>query len=317
VPNEADSNPTTTILEDEYLVDNLFPTRRIHIICGPVGSGKTTLEFQLAQAVLDKASFLGEPTHNVEGVVFLSADRSRRETHATLRRMGMLSLIPKIKWVFTQERTNPVPSNLEMLIDWNTRPGQMLIVEPLAYFIQDGNGKSGDPNNYGHVSHFLEKIKGAVEKRDITLVSSLHPPKAKKGEGYQATREKLLGSTAWAGWTDTMMFIEPEKPEDPDDPYRKLFVLPRNTRSRVLDYMQEPEHGLLAPTNVKSIIHKSTLDKALEAWEQETWTRGDANDWAIAAGLSPETAKKWLQQMDTDKRIKRVERGVYKRVDPS
>jgi len=313
--DEAGSQPTPSIneiLTDEYLVDAIFPTRRLHIVSGPVGAGKTTLEFQMTRCVLDSAPFLDYATHNSEGVVFISADRSRRETHATLRRMDMLDLAPRIKWVFMQELPGDLMPNLELMIGQHTRPGQMVIVEPLGYFLRDGQGRMGNPNDYGQVSHFLKKVKAAIERHNVTVISSLHPSKVKGGDTYAAMREKLLGSTAWAGFTDTILFIEPTEPDDPNSPYRRLHVLPRNTRAFTLEYMQDPEHGgLFVPVEMAKPM-KNKLDLAIEAYTEEFFSSEDLEQWSVDANISRATAWRWLEQKVRDGIIERVGRGSYR-----
>ncbi len=304
--------PDDKILEDEFLVDEIFPTRRIHIISGPVGVGKSTLEYQLIRACLDNSQFLGKQTHNEAGVVFLSADRTRRESHATLRRMGMLDLVPRIKWIFPQELRSKKDAFLETMIVEHTKPGQVLFVEPLAYFLRDGNNRMGNTTDYGHVSHFLSNVKHYVEENNITLICSLHPAKTKGADGYAAIREKVLGSTSWAGFTDTVLFLDPTDPGDPKCPYRTLYVLTRNHGCFSLDYMQEPEHGLLVPVTMTKPF-KSALDIALAEWATEEFTLRDVEEWQARAEVSWKTAERWLTQKSNDGYVERIARGKYKK----
>ena len=317
--DEAGSAPSiiaSAIAEDEFLVDRIFPTKRLHILAAPVGVGKTTLLFQLCCSLLENGTFLGRPAHRREGIVYLAADRTRRETYATLRRMNMLELIPQIKWLFTDEMATPGMNFLELLLEQHTRAGQLFIVEPLLYFLRDGNNKMGNPNDYLHVSHFIGKLKRSIEKVGVTMLCSLHSAKVKGTEGYAAMREKVLGSNAWGGTTNTVIFVEPRDPEDSSSPYRKIHVMPRDSQAFVLDYMQESAHGLLIPAEAPKPF-KNKLQEQFDAYEGEAFTIADAIQWADTAAIARKTLERWLNQKIQDGYVERLERGTYRKRQPA
>ena len=315
---EDESTPAPappTILEDEFLVDRIFPTRRLHIIAAPVGIGKTTFLFQLCRSLLDGTDFLEEKTRRAPGILYLSADRTRREAYATLRRMGCLDLIPRMSWMFVHENTSDVEAYLENLIEKHTVPGQLMIVEPLTHFLRDGQNKMGNPNDYLHVSHFLGRIKKYIERHDITMICSLHSAKSKGDMVYAAMREKVLGSAAWGGMTNTIVFIEPTDADDPASPYRTIHIMPRDIRAFSLEYMQETEHGLLIPVPVAKPF-KSELDKCLDNHPDDTFTIEHVHEWQMRANVSWPTVERWLRQKIQDGYIERVQRGVFKKLKP-
>ena len=303
------------VLEDQFLIDRIFPTMRLHVIAAPVGIGKTTFLFQLCRAVLDGTEFLGEKPQPVTGIMYLSADRTRREAYATMRRMGFLDLVPRINWVFTNENANNVDDYLENTIESKTKAGQLLIVEPLMHFLRDGNNKMGNPNDYLHVSHFLGRVKKYIEKQGITMICSLHSAKVKGDSGYAAMREKMLGSNAWGGMTSTVVFIEPTDPDDPTSPYRTIHVMPRDIRAFSLAYMQETEHGLLVPVPVAKPF-KCELDMALENHPDETFTMDHLREWQTRSNVSWSTVLRWLKAKIDDGYVERVSHGVYRKLKP-
>jgi len=303
--------------EDDFLVDKIFPTTRIHLIAGPVGAGKSTYVYQMSKAILDGIAFLNNPTHSRGKIVYLAADRTRREAIATLRRMGFLHLLPRIKWLFINEiRQKGIIPFLETIIEQHCAPGDMLIVEPFQFFLRDDKNRAGDPNSSMDVSHWICKVKDAVEKVGITLFGSVHPPKAKKGEGYGSVRDRLIGTSAWTGFTSTTIYIEPTNPDDVTDPYRTIHVLVRDGQNLAVEYMQEPEHGLLVP--VATIIKKSPFDLRLESLDADvTFTSADVGQWAVEAGMTDRTGRNWLKQLEKDTKVRKVGYGVYKRSNPS
>jgi len=293
----------------------MFPTKRVHLIAGPVGAGKSTYIFQLDRSVLDGAEFMGNKTHNRGKIVYLAADRTRREANATLRRMGALDLIPRIKWLFVNEiRKNGVIPFLESVIDQHCQEGDMMIVEPFQFFLRDDKNRAGDPNSSMDVSHWICKIKDAVEKYGITLFGSVHPPKARKGEGYGSVRDRLVGTSAWTGYTSTTVYIEPTDPDDVTSPYRTIHVLVRDGKNFAMDYMQEPEHGLLVP--VTRQIARSPFDLWLESMEEGAIvTTREAEDYAASIGKDERTGRRWLAEKADPEAgyLEKVGHGIYKK----
>jgi hypothetical protein len=303
---------------DEFLVEDMFPTKRVHLIAGPVGAGKTTYIYQLARTALDESDFMEHRTpHRGGRIVYVAADRTRREANATLRRMGALDLIPRIKWIFANEiRQKGVIPFLETLIEQNCKEGDTVIVEPFQFFLRDDKNKAGDPNSYMDVSHWICKVKDAVEKQGVTLFGSVHPPKAKKGEGYASVRDKLIGTSAWTAFTSTTVYIEPTDPDDVTSPYRTIHVLVRDGKNFTMEYMQEPEHGLLVPVPSAKPF-KSALDLGLDAHPDEVFTLEHVREWLTGTTISWPTVERWLKGKVDNKNITRVSRGVYRKIQAS
>lgn len=298
---------------DDFVVEGMFPTKRVHLIAGPVGAGKSTYIYQLGRAILDGTEFMGKPTHNGGRFVYIAADRTRREALATLRRMGALDLIPRVRWLFINEiRQKGIVPFLETIIEQNCSVGDTIVVEPFQFFLRDDKNRTGDPNSYMDVSHWICKVKDVVEKFGVTLFGSVHPPKAKKGEGYGSVRDRLIGTSAWTGFTSTTVYIEPVNPDDVTDPYRTIHVLVRDGQNFTLEYMQEPNHGLLVPA--MKVVRKSELDLWLEAMNEDvTITTQDAEAQAITFGKSAKTGQRWLAQKAEDGYVKKVGHGVYQK----
>src|SRR5262249_41590755 len=77
---------------------------------------------------------------------------------------------------------------------------------------------------------------------------------------YTNPREKILGSVAWGGAAEGIVFIEPEDPEDVGGP-RKLWLLPRNAPGKILTLGFKD--GLLVET--KTTV-KPTNRETLAQW---------------------------------------------------
>src|SRR4030095_5534108 len=49
-------------------------------------------------------------------------------------------------------------------------------------------------------------------------------------------RQRIAGSVAWAAYSETILLLEPIKPENSNDHRRTLWVLPRNAAEFTMDY---------------------------------------------------------------------------------
>jgi AAA domain len=308
VPNEeAPKKPARNFIVDRYL-----PAGFMHLLAAPVGMGKTTIVMQLIKATETEDVWFGERTRKPNGVLFISADRDREETEETLERMGMTGL--QAKFIFTCDYV--VVPHLELIIERESAPGWLVIVEPFMVFLRDGENRTGNINDYNQVFNFANRVKRIIRKCEVTLLATGHSAKAKKGEGYNLVRERTLGSTAWSGAFNTIIYIDPSDTDDQLSPLRTLTIFPRNKPGVQIECIQEGEHGLIVPITQK--LAKSPLDIALAALAEPEFTYADACRWATDAGKTEKTAERWLkEQIKENGRVVKLVRGTYKRVDPS
>jgi hypothetical protein len=296
----------------KFVVDGILPCNLVHIVAAPVGTGKTTLFMQQIHAMQNGGDWLTKKAYP-RRVIYITADRGKAETEATLARLGLTGI--EFKLVSLKDGSlASMSAPLELLLFQNCLAGDLAIVEPLNYFLKDGN-KTGDINNFGHVSRFLLSIGRKAEEMGITVEGSLHSSKAKQGSQYMVAREKVLGSVAWTAFTATTIVLEPSDPATCDDPGRMIHVLPRDMRPFTLEYTVEPERGLLIPVALTK-PHKSDLDISLEQHPTAVFTSQDVESWCEQAGVSLRTAWRWLDQKIKDGYVEHPERGVYKKRNP-
>jgi len=301
------------------IVETLIPRNLIHIIAAPVGIGKSTLIFQMCGAIDTGGSFLGYNTSPAR-VVYITADRSQAETRASMARLGMSAL--PIKIVSIKDTIGAKIPFLETLVRDNCKPGDLCFIEPLNFFHRDGENKTGNVNDFIQVAHFLMRIGKLAIQEKVTIVGSLHSSKAKVGEGYAVAREKILGSVAWAAFTSTVIIIEPNAPDQTEDPGRSIHLLPRNSAPKVLNYMADPANGMLVPMSATAIGKSAGLwtkmNEQLQTWpSNKQITSADILTWAEFVGLSRATAFRWLKQTVEDGKLECVEHGVYRKTIPN
>jgi RecA-family ATPase len=294
----------------KFVVDGILPRGMVHLIAAPVGTGKTTLFMQQLDSIQRGAQFLGRDTYPAN-IVYITADRGEQESHNTIERLGLKI---DMRIVSLKDTKKSVIPYLETLIETYCRRDDLVIVEPLNFFIRDANNRTGDINSFGHVSHFLLNIGRMARDMNLTVEGSLHSSKAKAGSGYAVPREKVIGSVAWTAFTSTTIVMEPADPKTPEDPGRTIYVLPRDERPFTLEYVVDSDAGgLLVPQAVFARRYKSNLDKFLDAHPHETFTNLEVESWKDTASVSVSTAYRWLEQKIKNGEVERVEKGVYKK----
>lgn len=302
---------------NDDIVDGLFQREMVHIVAAPVGIGKTTLIMQLCWAMQHDQPWLGRRTTRAR-TIFITADRSRKETNATLRRMEMTELALNI--VSLKDTVGVAIPFLHALIKEHAAPGDLIIVEPLNFFHRDEDNKPGKVNDFIQTAHFLMRTGKLAVDQHVTIIGTLHSSKTKISEGYAAPREKILGSVAWGAFTAGVVIIEPTAADKAEDPGRAITVLPRNSAPQVLNYMLEDTHGLLVPIMEKPGMKDtwSRMCALLAEWPVENdVTTQQILEWAELTGMSRTTAYRWTKQMVTDTKLEATERGVFRKVRPS
>lgn len=235
----------------DFLVDTILPTQEVHLIGGPSGSGKSTWLLQFIESWRAGKPLLGYPSHP-EPFVYLSADRSDRSVRRIFER---LKLTPED---FRFETAMSISSQSLILVLNELRRRHP---DTTVFFIEGFQSFTPQHkmNDYGIVANFLTTLLRYCTEHKITIFGVCHATKTKKDEGYENPRQRLNGSVAWAAYSETIIFIEPANPSDPNDSSRRVMVLPRNAAEK--SYLMEFKNGRLIE-KTKAL----TAAQRLEAW---------------------------------------------------
>ncbi len=155
----------------EFLVDDLFPTKEVHLIAGPSGGGKTTFLFNMIRQWQNGQPVLNHASHPKD-FYYISLDRSEQLVRNRMEAEGIdpdtiphLSLRKSSTW---EKVLSIVPATTKVLfIDGFSRlcPG-------------------GKPNDYNTVADFLAKLGDYCVEKDITIIGVVHATKVKEGESF-------------------------------------------------------------------------------------------------------------------------------------
>lgn len=287
----------------EYIIEDLLPSSQVHLIGGPSGSGKTTLMFQMYQALATGADFLGRKTRPVK-FAYISGDRPERSVKETQGRVGVdfpvYSLVDH-----DQIGGNLTEEIFPKLTKFYGYKPNFVYIDGFTALVP-GN----ELNNYGVVAKWLGGLQRYSEKTGLTILGACHTTKTKEGANFLNPRQRIAGSVAWAGFSETVIIIEP--PEDDEiGNKRRVMLLPRNYPGESMIMTFDDEGRLRLPLNIEkqeeiaAFVLGDLLPKA------GLFTHGDLWDVAEKQGVPRRSFDRWLAGLVDDKLIKRKKKGTY------
>jgi hypothetical protein len=293
------------------IIEGILARDRLHLIAGPSGAGKTTLQGQMIEAISLGAPFLGHPTVTVP-MLYITADRTRAEHLETCQRIGIDMDKMGVRIVTTDDyATLPL---LYEILDKHAKEGYLVFVEPLPFFLVNAQNQPGNINDPVQVARFLSTVKRRCSQGKYTMLGSCHGTKSKENNNYSLMREKIAGTSAWGAYTGTNIYVEPQDPTDPESPFRTVHWLLRNSRSFSTQF-QFTSTGRLEVCQPGKSRAWEVLDKELSNWPvDKPFTSADLDIWMGLSGCSRATLFRWLDSKIAAGDVERIDRGNYKRL---
>lgn len=306
------------IRPSSYVIDPIFPTREIHIIAGASGAGKSTLLAQIADSLLTGNDIFGYSPNPISGIAYLAFDRSHEGMGRTFERTLQRAETP---FPFYSTIDSPEFSSPESR-DPAGAIKQIKTLHPeVDVLLLDGIGVAfkGDSGKLSEVAGFVHNLVRALKstKSPLTVFANHHISKQKKGNEYANARARLHGSVAWAATAETIILVEAEAEDDPENPNRILTLCPRNAPERSYTYCFD-EHGRLIPGNKLSDPtneSKKLFFKLVNVLtEGELVTTDDLYTLTEPMKISRATFKRWLKDViETTGDLERIGHGTYRR----
>lgn len=299
-----ENSPSTLPLpsSEEWLIKDIFPTGEIHLIGGPSGAGKSTWLIKMIESWQKGLSIFGHESYPVPFIYF-SGDRSEAGVRRTFKRIG----VDDTKFPIYVPRGADNEASLESILT------KILKARPeIKVFFVEGLGSKvpqGKTNDYTIVAKFLKKLTEFCERNKVTIIGVVHSAKTKEGEGYLNPRQRALGSVAWAAFSETIILVEPMKPDNPEDSTRQVLILPRNAKEQA--FKLEFDGGQLVPVR-KAPKNNEILDKYLATLEPgEIFTNKDAEDFT---NLSDSSLRFELKKLIDNGKLAKRKAGEYFKV---
>lgn len=210
----------------EFLIEGILPANEVHLIGGASGTGKSRFLLQhVLSPFINGLPVLGHPT-NPAPYAYVSLDRS---FPSLLRTLESLDLIGQIENVVTMDALGNeelnVPTIVSKTLALYSRT-KFIVIEGFQ-LIGGDDSKAG----YNKIGKALRHATMLCNKHKITILGVCHSPKLKESESFQNEREYILGSTGWASYSDTIIYLSRNK----KTATISIHVMPRNNRSEVFE----------------------------------------------------------------------------------
>ena len=297
--------PITRLLDSppiSYLVDTLLPARRIHLIVGPAGCGKTRFLIPMIDEWRNNKEVLGFASHPLP-FGYLACDRSAESSRETISQMGYDPKSFNIRSMMDNDEALE-PLAIERLFPSDLK---VIFVEAFAALVMDGK-----LNDYHSILKFYRQCYKVIRRRNLTIIGSIHTPKAWEGEELIHAREKALGSVAWAACADTIIVVQPAEPKSHTCTRRILTIMPRNAPSFDLhmDFDDKgrlcvPQEDLAAEFLLEMELAKLPIGEAIETTRFLEIGRKH--------NIPVRTVERWLSKSVDTGKLERVRKGVYRR----
>ena len=292
---------TTTIRSPKYLVDYILPSREVHLIGGPSGSGKSTWVFQTLIDWSEGKHILGYESHPVPWV-YVSTDRSVEGVERVFERMKIdPERIPFASTLGAE--SDQIGAHLDAGLK-RVPNARLFVVEGMSGLVPESSRSQN--GGYSTVRRFLGRLARLCHEGDITIIGVVHSPKMKEDSRYTNPRQRVMGSVAWAAYTETIFLVEEFKLDDPahkDD--RTLICLPRNAPSQYVNLRFQSGRLVAWEDELDEVFVEQFLIKNPE------FTRATFYE-AMAKYMSDSTAKRRLRDLEDCQRVIRVGHGQYK-----
>jgi AAA domain len=223
----------------QHVIEEIMPRREVHILAAASGAGKTTLMVQLIDDLATGREVFGAQTHSVH-IGYLCNDRSQDDLTRTFERVSPKTEIPHYSLLTHPEfqACNTVFAAIALLKAKHPEV-DFVVFDPISTQIDN-------INHAKEVGNFLKALTQLAQKLDITILIIHHTSKTKSDSTYSSPRQMMAGCGAWGGYSNLNLILQEEDNSDPTNPFRILYICPRNGQNKTLRFMVD-ERGCFMP----------------------------------------------------------------------
>lgn len=265
----------------------------------------------------DGLTICGKPTHCPTGFYYLAADRQWKSHQIWFDAVGFpdiphYSLADDHRFELARlaKGEDAHACFLDCLNQLAPIPGSHVFVDPVSpLFI------CGDSNRARDVARTMLWLSRLCRERSINITCAAHFAKQRTDPKEQYTRpqDRISGSGAFAGFSDTQMYlIDPCPPEQPS---HVLGWVPRHAPLEEFKFTRNTE-GLFVPFELYQEMDRV---EAVLACFPDTAIAMAAVLLRITerVGLSAKSGERYVALLLKDGRIAKVSRGIYQKSVPS
>lgn len=293
--------------QPEYLIDEILPSKEVHLLAGSSGSGKTTWLFQTIADWQDGRPILGHASHPVP-YAYISIDRSRPSVIRTLQRLGLADRITRL---VCREDINSDLSVASIISAAHIMfpDSQIFFIEGFLMLVGNKAGVGEGGNSYLSVAALLSSTTAICARLGITIVGICHSPKLKEGENFRHARENVLGSAAWGGFSDTTITMDHDEKKN----VITMLVMPRNAPKE--EYRWKFGHNGVLEQYKPTGGGKEEVELYIYGLETDAVVgRSEIKEAGEIAGVSERTVDTVIAAAIENGLLQSTGRGVYKRL---
>lgn len=310
-PETAPSRPSAPLLA---CLPPIIPPASVSLLAGAPGAGKTTLVAWLATRFRDCLPIFGHQPNPVPRQLFISADRSWKDsTRLWFDAVGFPDIeayslqddraFKKIHLRKRQERMTVLRACLDRFAP--IVPGTLAWVDPISLFL------GGNLIDYDTCMVACCEIRELCQDHGLTVIGTAHAGKQKadKMQRYLRFQDRIAGSVALFGYTDTQMYLA--EPSEVGEEYYLFGWHPHHSKPETFQ-MQRNASGLFEPYADPDAGRERELLSAIPLSPDLTRVR-DILEAAYAQGISKRSCFRFLDTLTAQQAIVKVGRGQYTR----
>lgn len=298
-------------------IPGIIPFGTLTIFAGAPGVGKTAMLAEWCVRWRDGKTICDRPTNKPTGFFYLAADRQWKSHQVWFDAAGFGD-IPHYSLADDHEFPLRLLKSPDTAFDaflyglekLALIPGSHLIIDPVSPLYI-----SGDPNRARDVATTLLKFSRICQQYQINITCAAHFGKQKNDTKEQYTRpqDRIAGSGAFAGFSDTQIYLVDANP--PKTPYHTLGWNPRHEKAAEFHF-ERAENGLFVPYGLYDEI--SRREQALSVVpELPTEVKIIVEKIRHALDVKHSQAQEYLYSLVSEGRVVKVRRGIYQRAKPA
>lgn len=283
--------------------DRFLAKRQVNLIGGASGAGKTRMIFQLIKASQEGTDFLGMKTVPTKWA-YVSGDRGAESVEETMEDIGVkipiFSMVDKnlvcgdlIKKVFPQ-----LPTFLGYM-------PEIIFVDGFTSMVP-----GGDPNDYDSVAKWLANLQRYCQKLNLSILGSAHATKAREGDMIRDARQRILGSTAWAGFSQDIIILDRIFKKNQEN-LRTINILRRNGKEEIIQGIFNEGRLELDTTADDKLDGAAFVLEGLIPPPGSSFDSHILEHLAKSKGISRASFYRWLHSLVEDHRVIKENKGSY------
>ena len=231
-----------------------MPKREVHIFAAASGAGKTTYMLQMIDDLIEGLPVFDAPTHPIHPV-YLCNDRSRDDLQRTFDRVKLRNQFPFYSVLTDPEFAKCNTPHDSIRTAKRLHPDcDFIAFDPISFNVENVNSSK-------EVSRLLRGLTNLSQEIDVTTNIVHNTAKVKTDSSYAQPRQRMAGCGAWGGYSNLNLIFEEEDEHDPTNPFRTLYICPRNGQDRTYRLMKD-EFGcfVAAPKKEEDPTKRRQLD---------------------------------------------------------